>query len=52
MNVRDVVIHQICELVGVTETVDYGIYLGLPSSIGRKNSDAFRYIKDKVWKHL
>lgn len=52
MNVRDVVVHQICELLGVTATVDHGTYLGLPSSIGRRKLDALRYIKDKVWKRL
>ncbi|KAH9704682.1 reverse transcriptase domain-containing protein [Citrus sinensis] len=51
-NMKEEVVQQVCELLGVQPTADYGTYLGLPSSIGRSKSAVFRYIKNRVWKRL
>ena len=45
-------IHPICEQLRVVATSDHGTYLGLPSSIGRKKTDIFIYIRDKIWKRI
>ena len=47
-NVKEEVLQQVCELLGVQPTTNYGTYLGLPSFIGRSKSVVFRYIKDRV----
>lgn len=51
-NVKEEVVQQVCDLLGVQATADYGTYLGLPSSIGRSKYVVFHYIKDRVWKCL
>lgn len=51
-NMVDDTIHPICEQLGVVATSDYGTYLGLPSSIDRKKTNIFIYIRDKVWKRI
>ncbi|MCI51865.1 RNA-directed DNA polymerase (Reverse transcriptase), partial [Trifolium medium] len=38
--------------MGVRHVLGTGIYLGLPSMIGRKKRDIFAYIKDRVWKRI
>lgn len=52
MNVAEDTIHPICEQLRVVATSDHGTYLGLPSSIGRKKTDIFIYIRDKIWKRI
>ena len=52
MNVKEDIVQQICSIIGVTTTSNHGPYLGLPSHIGRKRSDVFRFVKEKVWKKL
>ena len=27
-------------------------YLGLPTDVGRKKEGSFRYLKDRIWKHI
>lgn len=41
-----------CGLLGVDAIDDHSFYLGLPSCIGRRKVEIFRYIRDKVWKRL
>ncbi|KAH9666707.1 reverse transcriptase domain-containing protein [Citrus sinensis] len=51
-NVADDTVHNICQQLGVVATTNHGTYLGLPSYVGRKKIDIFRYIKDKVWQRI
>ena len=43
---------QVCDILEVAVTSNHGSYLGLPSSIGRNKNEAFRFIRDKVWRRL
>lgn len=52
MNVKEDIVQQICKILGVMATSNHGPYLGLPSHIGRKHSDVFRFVKETVWKKL
>ncbi|XP_024035529.1 uncharacterized protein LOC127899286 [Citrus sinensis] len=51
-NVRAVSAQQVCDILEVAATSNHGSYLGLPSSIGRNKNEAFRFIRDKVWRRL
>ncbi|KAH9767472.1 reverse transcriptase domain-containing protein [Citrus sinensis] len=51
-NMVEDTIHNICQQLGVVATIDHGTYLGLPSYVGHKKIDIFRYIKDKVWQRI
>ena len=51
-NVNEDTAQQICTTLGVMATENHGPYLGLPSKVGRKRSDVFRFVKEKVWKKL
>ena len=51
-NVRAASAQQVCDILEVAATSNHGSYLGLPSSIGRNKNEAFRFIRDKVWRRL
>lgn len=51
-NVSEPNARQIYDILEVTATTNRGVYLGLPSSVGRRKKDVFNFIKDKVWKKL
>ena len=51
-NVSATVASQICSILAVNSTTNYGAYLGLPSFVGRRKKDVFNFIRDKVWKRL
>ena len=42
----------VCTILGVRRTMNHGIYLGVPSFIGRGKRKALEYIKDRVWPRL
>lgn len=48
-NVDKASICQVCGILEVSATSTHGTYLGLPSLIGRKKSDVFSFIKERVW---
>ena len=39
-------------MLGVTNGINTGRYLGLPSLIGRSKRTTFNYIKDTIWKRI
>jgi hypothetical protein len=39
-------------ILGVKHVLGTGIYLGLPSMIGRSKKATFSYIKDRIWKRI
>ncbi|XP_045800250.1 uncharacterized protein LOC123894326 [Trifolium pratense] len=39
-------------VLGVRHVLGTGIYLGLPSMIGRSKKITFSYIKDRIWKRI
>lgn len=39
-------------LLGVQERTGRGMYLGLPSLIGRNKKETFTYVKDRIWKRI
>ena len=48
----EVVREEVKGILGVhTETLNEK-YLGLPSDIGTSKTGAFKYLKDRIWKHL
>ncbi|XP_073138506.1 uncharacterized mitochondrial protein AtMg00310-like [Henckelia pumila] len=42
----------ISSLLGVSNALDTGRYLGLPSLIGRNKKQIFSYLKDRIWVRL
>jgi hypothetical protein len=38
--------------MGVRHVLGTGIYLGMPSMIGRSKKSTFAYIKDRIWKKI
>jgi hypothetical protein len=42
----------IADLLGVTQVLGTGKYLGLPSMIGRSKKSTFKFIKDRIWKKI
>lgn len=54
VHVRD----ELCSVLQVSCTDDHGLYLGLPSIIGRNKNEVFSFVKDKVrnklqsWKNI
>ncbi|CAN1814412.1 Putative ribonuclease H protein At1g65750 [Linum perenne] len=36
-------------ILGVTEPFDRGKYLGMPSFVGRRKKDTFKYLKERIW---
>jgi hypothetical protein len=51
-NVPPEVRGDIAALLGVTQVLGTGKYLGLPSMIGRSKKATFKFIKDKIWKKI
>ncbi|XP_043807297.1 uncharacterized protein LOC122721948 [Manihot esculenta] len=43
---------QLANFVGVSKSDDLGVYLGLPSFVGRNRKEVFSYIKDRIWHRL
>ncbi|GAU14523.1 hypothetical protein TSUD_250650 [Trifolium subterraneum] len=39
-------------IMGVRHVLGTGVYLGLPSMIGRKKKEVFAYLKDRTWKWI
>ena len=48
-NMDEASIRQVCGILEASATSTHGTYLGLPSLIGRKKSDVFSFIKERVW---
>ena len=48
-NTREDSIASVCNILEVKATTDHGMYLGLPSAVGRNKFKALRFIKDRVW---
>lgn len=48
-NVNDQVSYLICQHLNAEEEDGKQNYLGLPYSIGTNKTEAFSYLKDKVW---
>jgi hypothetical protein len=46
------VITNISTLLGVSNTIGSGKYLGLPSMVGRSKKAIFSYLKDHIWKNV
>lgn len=49
LNVNEDVKGLICTILEVNATVNHGIYLGLPSLVGRNKKEVFLSIRDRVW---
>ncbi|XP_074348373.1 uncharacterized protein LOC141687107 [Apium graveolens] len=43
---------EILSILGVTNTISGGKYLGLPSLIGRSKKGAFNFVKERVWRKV
>ncbi|XP_037491748.1 uncharacterized protein LOC119369495 [Jatropha curcas] len=43
---------ELCSVLGVEETPNLGIYLGLPTRVGINKKEVFAFLKDRVWKKL
>ena len=50
-NTMDHVCVEVCNSLGLARTNDHGIYLELPSFVGR-NKELFGFIKDWVWQRM
>ncbi|XP_052297076.1 uncharacterized protein LOC127902271 [Citrus sinensis] len=48
-NVDEASLRQVCGILEVSTTSTHGTYLGLSYLIGRKKSDVFSFIKERVW---
>lgn len=47
-NIHEVVKRHICSILDINATINHGIYLSLPSIIGRNKKQVFSSIRDKV----
>ena len=43
---------EVCNVLDVYITNDHGIYLGLPSLIGRNKKAIFSFIKERLWHRI
>ncbi|RVX07677.1 putative mitochondrial protein [Vitis vinifera] len=48
-NTDDVVKRGICSILQVEEQVDPGIYLGMPTVVGKNKQQLFEFVRRKVW---
>ncbi|XP_059441106.1 uncharacterized protein LOC132173594 [Corylus avellana] len=51
-NTEQMTKRRILELTGVPENHRFDTYLGLPALVGKSRSQAFKGIKDRIWKRL
>jgi hypothetical protein len=51
-NTPDTIKNQITDILGVTEVMGTGRYLGMPSMIGRNKRAMFGYLRDRMWKKV
>lgn len=51
-NTSDECREEVCDILGVVSTTDHGLYLVLPSLVGRNKRKDFSFIKDKVQHRL
>lgn len=51
-NTTNNLISNLANLIGASELDDLGIYLSLPTSMGRNRKAVFYYIKERIWRCL
>lgn len=51
-NVRRDKQREITDVLGVSKDLGEGMYLGLPSLVGRSKKSVFKFIKKRVWKKI
>lgn len=51
-NIEQTVKEELSSILGVSNSLDTGKYLGLPSLIGRRKKAIFNYIRDRLWTRL
>lgn len=51
-NVQNTTQESLLDTLEVRESLGTGLYLGLPSLIGRNKKSTFNYIKDRIWQRI